>query len=225
MNANIKCPQCGLINWADAETCKRCLATFNHNSAQGASYARETTTEPFGYSGFNPTHQRLDDMSYPSYSSYVPARSRDNLELATRGSRLFANLINVLCLIPIFLFAIFGGLLADSRGPGGGNGALAGMALVMILYVVGIVILQIYYLTTRGQTIGKKVMGIRIVKQETNENGGFVTNVVVREGATMLIANIPFVGTVLGLIDVLFIFREDQRCLHDMIAGTIVVKA
>jgi uncharacterized RDD family membrane protein YckC len=170
-------------------------------------------------------HQRLDDMSYPSYSSYVPARSGDSLELATRGSRLFANLVNGLCIVPIFLFAIFGGVLADSRQPGGGNGATAGMALMIMLYVLVLLVLQIYYLTTRGQTIGKKVMGIRIVKQETNENGGFLTNVVVREGVTIIVSNIPLVGTVLGLVDILFIFREDQRCLHDMIAGTIVVKA
>ena len=36
---------------------------------------------------------------------------------------------------------------------------------------------------------------------------------------------IPAIGNILPLLDVLFIFREDRRCLHDFIAGTKVVKA
>jgi uncharacterized RDD family membrane protein YckC len=39
----------------------------------------------------------------------------------------------------------------------------------------------------------------------------------------MLVAVIPFIGGLLGVIDFLFIFREDRRCVHDLIAGTKVV--
>jgi hypothetical protein len=48
---SIKCSQCGLVNWSSAEACKRCQTPIG-------------TTLP-------PTHQSMDDMSYPSYSSYV----------------------------------------------------------------------------------------------------------------------------------------------------------
>ena len=34
---------------------------------------------------------------------------------------------------------------------------------------------------------------------------------------------IPVIGSFLGLLDVLFIFRQDRRCLHDMVAGTEVI--
>ena len=39
----------------------------------------------------------------------------------------------------------------------------------------------------------------------------------------MLVQAIPMIGQLLGLIDALFIFRGDRRCVHDLIAGTKVV--
>jgi len=35
---------------------------------------------------------------------------------------------------------------------------------------------------------------------------------------------IPYAGSFVALLDVLFIFRRDQRCIHDHLAGTVVVK-
>ena len=35
---------------------------------------------------------------------------------------------------------------------------------------------------------------------------------------------IPILGGLLAIIDVLFIFRKDKRCVHDLIAGSKVVK-
>jgi uncharacterized RDD family membrane protein YckC len=32
-------------------------------------------------------------------------------------------------------------------------------------------------------------------------------------------------GNALGTLDALFVFRRDKRCLHDLIAGTKVVRA
>ena len=39
----------------------------------------------------------------------------------------------------------------------------------------------------------------------------------------MLVAQIPYIGAFLILADVLCIFREDRRCLHDHLAGTRVI--
>jgi uncharacterized RDD family membrane protein YckC len=47
-----------------------------------------------------------------------------------------------------------------------------------------------------------------------------VTNVLLRGVVNGLLSIIPLYG----LVDALFIFREDKRCLHDLIAGTIVVR-
>ena len=63
-------------------------------------------------------------------------------------------------------------------------------------------------------------MGIMIVKVDTEENGGFVTNCLLRAFVNNLIAQIiPFYG----LIDILLIFGSDRRCIHDYLAGTKVV--
>ena len=75
-------------------------------------------------------------------------------------------------------------------------------------------------LTRDGQSVGMKLMGICIVDTRTGKNGGFITNVVMRGLIGGILLNvIPFYV----LVDPLFIFRKDRRCLHDLVAGTWVV--
>ncbi len=121
--------------------------------------------------------------------------------LAGRGSRLVAAIVDGLVyVVPFFILLFFAPVLGW-------------------LYFVAILVFQMYLLSKDGQTIGKKVMDIRIVKVDTGENRGFVTNVLVRTILNGLIGIIPLYG----LIDILFIFRGDKRCIHDLIAGTKVV--
>ena len=69
--------------------------------------------------------------------------------------------------------------------------------------------------------VGKKILGIRIVQLNGSE-AGFVHAVLLR---AMVMGFINALVGVTSLIDPLCIFREDRRCLHDMIAGTIVIEA
>jgi uncharacterized RDD family membrane protein YckC len=39
-----------------------------------------------------------------------------------------------------------------------------------------------------------------------------------------MVEQIPLVGLLFWLVDSCFIFREDQRCLHDLVAGTRVIR-
>lgn len=55
---------------------------------------------------------------------------------------------------------------------------------------------------------------------DTGVIDGFVTNVLMRSVLNRILSFIPFYA----LVDILFIFREDRRCLHDRIAGTQVVQ-
>ena len=130
--------------------------------------------------------------------------------LADRGSRLGAAIIDgIIFLVAVVLLAVLGPALSVIGSVLGGLGFLA------------IVIYQMVLLTKDGQTLGKKALKIRIVKMDTGENGGFVPNVLLRLFVNGLLGIIPFYG----LLDILFIFRDDRRCIHDMIAGTQVVEA
>lgn len=90
----------------------------------------------------------------------------------------------------------------------------------MVVYLL----LHGYLLATRGQTIGKMVVRVRIVDYNTDEILPFGKLFGLRVLPVWIAAMIPF-GGCLALIDVLFIFGSEQRCVHDLIAGTKVVVA
>jgi len=70
-----------------------------------------------------------------------------------------------------------------------------------------------------GYTIGKKILGIRIVKMN-GENVG-IGNMLLRELVGRLIYIITFgIGIIVSAIMVAV--REDKRSIHDLIAGTYV---
>ncbi len=139
------------------------------------------------------------------------------MEPATRVQRLIA--IAVDCV-----------LVTAAFGWAGYEGFPDALRLVGLLVGIGLFGANLYFLHKSGQTVGKRVVGIRIVRADTKENGGFVVNVLKRS----LLAGLPylaliFISPILGALyiwaDILFIFREDRRCLHDRIAGTMVIQA
>lgn len=93
--------------------------------------------------------------------------------------------------------------------------------------------IQIFLLTSRGQSLGKILLGVRVVRADDGEKPGFLRAWLLRElpSGTIqgLLQLVPIVGFFLRFAFVttnyLMIFREDRRCLHDFIAGTRVVRA
>jgi uncharacterized RDD family membrane protein YckC len=161
----------------------------------------------------------------PPAAAPVPAPTATlELEPAGRGTRLLAQLIDGLT----SCITLLPGAALMFAGVSGGNKqsplALAGIA-VMGLCGLALLIVQIYLLTTRGQTIGKKLMDVRIVNFDDESNPGFVKVFLLRILVNGLIGAVPIVGLVYSLVDICFIFRDDRRCIHDLIAGTKVVKA
>ena len=141
------------------------------------------------------------------------------MELAERLDRLWAAIIDHALVAAVAVAAALA--YAGARGSASLGLILGscGAAMIALLAV------QVWLLTTRGQTVGKRALGLRIVKASDMTNGGFVTNVLLRAGAAWAISMVPVAGTIFAVADPLFIFRDDRRCLHDQIAGTCVIKA
>jgi uncharacterized RDD family membrane protein YckC len=146
--------------------------------------------------------------------------------LANRGTRLGAIFLDSLTMLPAIVpFGVGAYLMraaaVDGRAAAPGAGAALAMGLGA-LFMLAVIIYQIYLLATRGQTLGKRWMKIRIVKLD-GSNPGFVGAVLLRGGVNGIISAIPYLGGLYALIDALFIFRDDRRCIHDLIAGTRVI--
>ncbi|MFS8069935.1 MAG: RDD family protein [Byssovorax sp.] len=79
-------------------------------------------------------------------------------------------------------------------------------------------------MSTTGQTLAKRWMGIKVVKMDGSPCG-FVHGVLLREFILSGLSLIPYIGTMIGLADAVMIFGDQRRCMHDHIAGTKVVLA
>lgn len=133
--------------------------------------------------------------------------------LAGRGERLAAKIIdNLIVYLPLILISIL------TSGADGTDSPEEGVFFWLVLLIFFAV--QAYLLTTQGQTIAKRWLKLRIIDMKTQKAGGFVKNVLLRSVVNGIFGIVPLYS----LIDAMFIFRDDHRCVHDLLAGTIVIK-
>jgi uncharacterized RDD family membrane protein YckC len=147
--------------------------------------------------------------------------------LASRGSRLGANLLDGLVYIgPAAVAGVGLALFAAGRRQAAAALPTAGLVLGVAgaLAFLGLAIFQMYRLATTGQTLGKKWVGVRVVKLD-GAPVNFSSAVMLRAVLPGLLGAVPYVGWLFALVDTFFIFRDDRRCIHDLIATTKVVEA
>jgi uncharacterized RDD family membrane protein YckC len=161
-----------------------------------------------------------------------PAAGR---HLADRSTRLGATILDglmfgLMVYLPVFSGFAFAGLAAgtaaQSRGaaaPSAPDISWVGPGIGLALGLVGFGVwlwFTIKYLRANGQSIGKRATRIKVVRRDGSPVS--VSRVILlRNVLNGLLGMIPFYG----LIDVLFIFGDARRCVHDHIADTIVIKA
>lgn len=151
------------------------------------------------------------------------------LDPADRALRLVAALIDgVVAMVLIVPLMFMGGFweAAFEAGRSGGFGLMPLGTTVMwaVIGFVLFVLIQGYPLQMTGQTWGKKLLSLKIVDLQGNKPS-LADLLLKRYLPTHVIGQVPCVGLIYILVDSLMIFRADQRCLHDLIAGTRVVKA
>jgi uncharacterized RDD family membrane protein YckC len=137
-------------------------------------------------------------MEPTSYSS-VPV-TREKASPITRFVAIFID--GLLGYIPVFVFAMVSASLAT----------------------LGYLVFLAYYFTRdslpflNGQSIGKKLMGIKVVREDTGAN-------IIGDYGAGIVRTVPQVIPLLNLVDALMIFRDTSKRFGDDWAKTIVVKA
>jgi uncharacterized RDD family membrane protein YckC len=144
-------------------------------------------------------------------------------ELASLGLRLGGAVIDTLILavvvVPlVFVFGIID--ISAQREP-----SFADEAISTVLGMGVFVLINGHFLAKHGQTIGKRLVGTRIVSVADGKLLPLQKLIALRYLPMWLLSLVPFIGNIANLVNILFIFRDDRRCVHDLIAGTKVVKA
>ncbi len=140
--------------------------------------------------------------------------------LARRFSRLAAQILDgLIVLIPFVVLLAVSDLFADGVSMEEFEWQLY-KTLAIAFVPVGLI--NLYFLAQFGQTLGKKALGIKIVRNN-GDRANLGRLVFLRYAAPGLIGQIPFLGLIFNLLDVLFIFSDERRCIHDHFADTKVV--
>jgi len=94
---------------------------------------------------------------------------------------------------------------------------------LLVLVCLGIWAWNLVWLHHYGQTIGKRILKIKIVRTDGSRISlGRIIGL--RWLPVAVMGGIPYLGYIAKLVDSLLIFRSSHQCLHDQFADTIVVK-
>ncbi|MCZ7431443.1 RDD family protein [Streptomyces sp. WMMC1477] len=144
--------------------------------------------------------------------------------LASRGKRLLARIIDWLIVaIPVLLVTglAFGTWTMDGDGGAYDGGSFAQTVIYVLVYFL----YEGAMLTTRGQTLGKMAMSIRVGMLADGAvpagNPGWL-----RAAVYALPTVVPCLGFVFWLVNVLWCTWDEpyHQCLHDKAAKTVVVQ-
>ncbi|MDR0647901.1 MAG: RDD family protein [Synergistaceae bacterium] len=166
----------------------------------------------------------------PSFERDMPSRAHESYEsAATLKSRFFALLIDsllslIMALVAMIVCVALFSLLPYLFSMLGKYYDTRFFIIVMycVVPVAGILIaslINISMIYRSGQTLGKKITGLRI-KNVSGRRRSFFRNTVLRSLFKVLLLLPPLV-----VLDLCFLLRKDGRTLHDLIGGTVVISA
>jgi uncharacterized RDD family membrane protein YckC len=159
---------------------------------------------------------------------YAPPRAKvsdvaeetEDLELAGRAVRLGAAILDGLVIAGLVAVPLMIGILVSGSNA---NGTSRFPGIAILLALIGFIVwawFTILYVSRNGQTIAKKMLGIKVVR--TDGSPASLGRIFwLRNFVNGLLGVIPFYSW----IDPLLIFSDSRQCIHDKIADTIVVVA
>lgn len=149
--------------------------------------------------------------------SGVPVHELDAASIGRRFVALWIDglILTIPLVITVFLVFLPLGFLADEAAET--PLALVAQLVISLLFAAAFVLYEGLMLASGGQTLGKKVMSLKVVTAEGNEiaKGQAWTRAVCRQ----LLSFVPC----LGMIDYLVAFGQEKTCIHDIMAKTRVV--
>lgn len=166
----------------------------------------------------------FDPYAAPTAAARHYAREVDDHlpPLASLGARFAGRLIDTILMMALGFFAaivigVFMGFESYEAEPGEEDPLLG----LLLIGTAGTLYfgLQTFLLVTRSQSLGKIICGIRIHKYRSPAPASPMATVLMR-GVIPYVINM--VVCFFGLVDALFIFGKERRCLHDLMANTDV---
>ena len=162
-------------------------------------------------------------MQYREYQSDDLPPAQPATEPASPWARLAAVIIDGLIYAAVVVVFAIIAALTFSANQSDEEFPLA-IILAATVAVIIVLIIQMVLLGTRGQTIGKIALNIRIVDAQTGAHPGWPRLVLLRAIVNGILTGIPFLGGIYWIVDSLFVFRADHRTIHDLYSGTRVDK-
>ncbi len=245
MLVTVKCSSCGEPNFAsdNGSAMALCRSCGSQIALPGSSTPVADSPNPFasdtgspGQHHWNqPTFDARRQSDFSPAASVAPTQHSDNpyqapafgepdLEFAhlspygtysnrSESARRFTRWLGALIDSMVMIIAMFAALAVM-------NPRSAEEVNLIVYGTLGaVLLLQSILIAMSGQSIGKMILGTKIVNKNDDEIPNFFRAVIVRLWFQVLLGLLPMYH----LIDALCIFGEERRCLHDMMAGTRVI--
>ncbi len=160
-------------------------------------------------------------------------------ELAERSTRLGAVMLDGLFLAIVETPALFATLRVVFAAAQNGHPITNPLEIYKVLLLgnpglpyTGVLFLiwaatTIAFVARNGQSIGKRIVGIKVVRTDGRRASFwriFLLRNLVNGIPSLLGVVVPLLNIAYFLLDTLLIFGDSRQCLHDKIAGTVVVK-
>jgi uncharacterized RDD family membrane protein YckC len=176
--------------------------------------------KPDYYPGSRTRDEGLPMSSNPNAAPTAVVRgvTTNHQLLAGRGTRLGAALIdNLSFVVAWFLGAAAGQVAGEALFGLSQTGMMVYLLLALMLFGV-----NLYLLHKDGQSIGKRLLRLKIVRRDGAGLGRVFS---LRIPVLNIVDMVPVRGALFALVNLLFIFRDDRHCIHDLMADARVIAA